>query len=71
MIDAVTYDDDGNVIPLSKRFNQRSDDVRFSKAEIDRTLIAQHNLTIKNLLHADKIGGLAAPSIAITDKAHP
>ena len=33
LIDAVTYDDDGNVIPLSKRFNSRSDDVRFSKQE--------------------------------------
>ncbi|MBO5958745.1 MAG: hypothetical protein J6Q65_01350, partial [Lentisphaeria bacterium] len=29
-VDPVTYDDDGNVIPLSKRFNKRSDDVRFS-----------------------------------------
>lgn len=44
---------------------------KFSKAEIDRTLIAQHNLSISNLLHADKVGGLAAPSIAVTDKAHP
>jgi hypothetical protein len=28
--DPVTYDDDGNVIPLSKRFNPESTDVRFS-----------------------------------------
>jgi len=33
LIDAVTYDDDANVIPLSKRFNKRSDDVRFSQAQ--------------------------------------
>lgn len=31
--DAVTYDDNGNVIPLSKRFNKRSEDVRFRVVE--------------------------------------
>ena len=30
--DAVTYDDAGNVIPLSKRFDQKSNDIRFSLA---------------------------------------
>lgn len=30
--DPVTYDDQGNVIPLSERFNQASDDIRFSPA---------------------------------------
>ncbi len=29
--DAVTYDDAGNVIPLSERFNEASDDIRFRK----------------------------------------
>ena len=29
--DPVTYDDAGNVIPLSKRFNPKNDDIRFSK----------------------------------------
>lgn len=28
--DPVTYDDDGNVIPLSKRFKENQDDIRFS-----------------------------------------
>lgn len=28
--DPVTYDDDGNVIPLSERFNEESDDIRYS-----------------------------------------
>lgn len=32
--DPVTYDDQGNVIPLSKRFNTNKDDIRFS-ANID------------------------------------
>lgn len=30
--DPITYDDQGNVIPLSERFNQASDDIRFSPA---------------------------------------
>lgn len=29
--DPVTYDDDGNVIPLSERFNEKKDDIRFSR----------------------------------------
>lgn len=29
LLNAVTYDDNGNVIPLSKRFNPRKEDVRF------------------------------------------
>ena len=31
--DPVTYDDDGNVIPLSQRFNPESDDIRYSLAK--------------------------------------
>lgn len=31
--DPVTYDDDGNIIPLEKRFNQDTDDLRFSLNE--------------------------------------
>ena len=30
LLDAVTYDDNGNVIPLSERFNPRKEDVRYS-----------------------------------------
>ena len=33
LADAVTYDDNGDVIPLSKRFNKRNSDVRFSIAK--------------------------------------
>lgn len=29
--DAVTYDEEGNVIPLSERFNEKNKDIRFSK----------------------------------------
>lgn len=31
--DPVTYDDNGNVIPLSERFNEKSDDIRWSVSE--------------------------------------
>lgn len=31
--DAVTYDDKGNVIPLSERFNAKNDDIRYSKRQ--------------------------------------
>ena len=33
MTNPVTYDDNGNVIPLSKRFNQTNDDIRYSPEE--------------------------------------
>lgn len=33
LLDAVTYDDNGNVIPLSKRFNKRNADVRYHFGE--------------------------------------
>ena len=29
--DPITYDDNGNVIPLTERFNQKNDDIRYSK----------------------------------------
>lgn len=33
--DPVTYDDKGKVIPLSERFNQENNDIRFSMAQLD------------------------------------
>lgn len=41
-----------------------------SQDEIEKRLVAQHNISVPNLIHADRMGGLAAPSLAITDKAH-
>ncbi len=35
------------------------------------TLIIQHNLTEENLLHADRMGGIPVPSLAVTQAAHP
>ena len=36
--DPVTYDDAGNVIPLSERFNENNPDIRFSKGDLGRRL---------------------------------
>lgn len=44
---------------------------RYSRPEDTRDLILQHNLSEENLLHADRIGGLAVPSLAITKVEHP
>lgn len=35
----ITYDDDGNIIPLSKRFNPRKNDVRFSRANTTQSAL--------------------------------
>lgn len=60
--DPVTYDDDGNVIPLSERFKTDNADIRYQ----DRNLIAVHNLSEEKLLKSLKLGGFPMPSIAIT-----
>ena len=67
--DPVTYDDNGEVIPLSKRFNTESADIRFSiskTVEETKDLVALHNLTEEKLLKSLELGGLPMPSIAVT-----
>ena len=44
---------------------------QFSNAPDDDRLIAVHNLTEANLLHAAKMGGIAVPSLAVTPAAMP
>ncbi len=68
LLDAVTYDDNGNVIPLSQRFNSRKADVRYSLKD-DKTLVGVHNITEDKLRKALNQGGLANPSVAIVDSA--
>ena len=67
--DPVTYDDAGNVIPPSQRFNEQQKDIRFSLAnaveERQDGLVAVHNLTENNLIDTLQEGGFTAPSIAI------
>lgn len=66
--DPVTYDDSGNVIPLSERFNAENEDIRFSlKEPVEETkdLLAVHNLKAEDLEGSLDLGGFPMPSIAI------
>lgn len=77
-IDAVTYDDEGNIIPLSKRFNARSDDVRYSKSEksVTKTLTKEDiqpladkynkKLTYGKIIVLNNIGELPEGTIKLT-----
>ena len=68
----ITYDDNGNLIPLSKRFNQRNDDIRFSISNHNNDIfysnaeravegIKQDKATPQQwLAMIDKAGGLKA-----------
>lgn len=40
--DPVTYDNDGNVIPLSQRFNPENDDIRFSRANENQRIFVSN-----------------------------
>lgn len=76
----VTYDDKGNIIPLSERFNEDNDDIRYRYEEGDndvalqvkqpieqsKNLVALHNLSEEKLQQALELGGFPMPSIAIT-----
>ena len=57
---AKSLDDAGNVAMFSR-----------ATKTAERDLIVQHNITAENLLHVDKMGGLAVPSIAITKADAP
>lgn len=39
--DPVTYDDDGNVIPLSERFNEKNEDIRYSRKDSDGNTLTE------------------------------
>ena len=66
LLDAVTYDDNGEVIPLSQRFNEKNKDVRFSLKD-EKTMFGMHNISIDKLRKAIKQGGFAAPSMGVVD----
>ena len=66
LLDAVTYDDNGNVIPLFQRFNEKNKDVRFSLKD-EKTMFGMHNISIDKLRKAIKQGGFAAPSMGVVD----
>lgn len=75
--DAVTYDDNGNVIPLSERFNQKKEDIRYSLTDSDGKQLSpaiqnrfanskavDENGNLKVLYH-----GTASGEFAIFDKS--
>ncbi|MBQ3431580.1 MAG: hypothetical protein IJG23_02230, partial [Clostridia bacterium] len=65
--DPITYDDNGEIIPLSERFSE-SKDIRFQVAdtvEETKDLIAVHNLSEEKLMKSLELGGMPMPSIAV------
>ena len=65
--DPVTYDDNGEIIPLSERFSE-DDDIRFQLSdnfEETRDLVAVHNVHETELLKSLQLGGMPMPSIAV------
>lgn len=46
----ITYDDDGKIIPLSKRFNPRKNDVRFSRANTTQSAL---DLAMTGVAHSE------------------
>lgn len=73
--DAITYDNNGEVIPLSERFNSNQEDIRYSLDEEDKDLVATHNISsqkLMNLINDFDGAGLPVPSIAIekADSVH-
>ena len=59
--DTVTYDDNGNVIPLSERFDEQQKDIRYSISSDDKIAkqesknLEKENETLKNRLHESEI----------------
>lgn len=73
LTDAVTYDDDGNVIPLSKRFTQNNPDIRYQDNDGSTTvqkkngsLVIVHSMSESKLRGVIDVGGMPMPSLAIT-----
>ena len=51
----ITKDDDGNVIPLSKRFDRSNDDIRYSVTKSELESEYQRNIDSENMAEAEKI----------------
>ena len=58
----VTYDDNGNMIPLSERFNPEKTDIRYSKAdnEEDIKIKTQVNNNIEKILKIDPVADISS-----------
>jgi hypothetical protein len=64
LADPITYDEQGNIVPLSRRFDITSPKL-FEQAAAAPRLMAVHNLSADNLAFAERMGGLAVPSIGV------
>ena len=51
--DPITYDDNGNVIPLSQRFNVENDDIRYSLSSMASTFFGDENMSALAFKEAD------------------
>lgn len=64
--DILTAVETGNI---AKRATREKGEAKFQRSEKDDTdLVIQHNVTAENLLHAERMGGIPVPSLAITKK---
>jgi hypothetical protein len=62
--EAIVRDEAGNIVPLSRRFDITSPKL-FEQAAAGPRLMAVHNLSADNLAFAERMGGLAVPSIGV------
>lgn len=67
--DTVTYDDNGNIIPLSERFNEDNDDIRYSLSKQGEHPIKNGNyhITGEDIRYKEDI----APTISKMEKVAP
>lgn len=56
---------------MVRRAKRDSGILKQSKKVPEGSLVAQHNITMRGILHADRMGGLAVPSLAVADKDKP
>lgn len=81
--DPVTYDDDGNVIPLSERFNEAEDDIRYQRRANYASGLTSGNpgegmsyevsvkdYTLKEVANMYHLGNLGAEYDALFDKVY-
>ncbi len=48
--DPITYDDNGDIIPLSQRFNEEENDIRFSLSDVPAKDLVRENRELKRLV---------------------
>jgi len=68
----ITYDENGQIIPLSKRFDRSNPSVFYQSMPVpENPLVALHNIDADNLVASARLGGLPVPSIGVTKAETP